>query len=374
MLAPIFESILPELLAKPRWVVWKGPKVPYDAAARNSKASVSDPSTWSPSRLAQSAYEEGGYSGVGFVLNGDGIVGVDLDSCVMGGRPAPAALEVLEELGCGYVEVSPSGSGLRAFGYGERIAGCRGQVRGINVELYADKRYLSVTGRVLRPGGMNILHGFQAVAQRMGETRLQKSTEDFGSHLPSSSVGAPRLLFSSVGVVPLHTVPTNVGERNQRLFEYVRWLKGKMPRASRDELRPFVQAWYELAVPAIGTKDFGITFADFMHAWGRVRQPFGAILKGILESVDHTRPLPPTIGGLGYGPDAQRLVRVCAALQTHEGNAEFFLSARTAAEVIGIHFTEAAKLLRLLVDDGVLTLKSKGAGKKASRYRLIIPY
>lgn len=34
------------------------------------------PRTWATFDQAQTAYEEGGYSGVGFVLNGDGIVGV----------------------------------------------------------------------------------------------------------------------------------------------------------------------------------------------------------------------------------------------------------------------------------------------------------
>jgi hypothetical protein len=37
--------------------------------------------------------------------------------------------------------------------------------------------------------------------------------------------------------------------------------------------------------------------------------------------------------------------------------------------VLGIHFTDASKMLAALVRDGVLQLVSKGAGKVASRYR-----
>lgn len=58
------------------------------------------------------------------------------------GEPAPAALGLLDRVGCKYIELSPSGTGLRGFGYGDNITGRRGQLDGVNVELYASKRYL----------------------------------------------------------------------------------------------------------------------------------------------------------------------------------------------------------------------------------------
>jgi primase-polymerase (primpol)-like protein len=78
MLSPDFSAMPAELRRIPRWVVWKGTKVPYCPTAKNSKASVTEPDTWASFDQAQTAYEEGGYQGVGFVLSGDGIVGVDL--------------------------------------------------------------------------------------------------------------------------------------------------------------------------------------------------------------------------------------------------------------------------------------------------------
>ena len=85
MLMPVFSTIPPELVERSRWVVWRGKKVPYNASAPSMMASSTDPDTWSTFDLACTTYEEGGFSGIGFALNGDGIVGVDLDKCITDG-------------------------------------------------------------------------------------------------------------------------------------------------------------------------------------------------------------------------------------------------------------------------------------------------
>jgi hypothetical protein len=149
---PDFQMMPVELRELSRWVVWKGAKIPYCVSAINRLASVTDPRTWSSFEHAEMAYVEGGYSGVGFVLNGDGIVGVDLDKCAPDGVPSTDALNLLSHLGCQYIELSPSGTGLRGFGYGDDIKGRRGVLDGLNVELYSSARYLTVTGRVLKNG------------------------------------------------------------------------------------------------------------------------------------------------------------------------------------------------------------------------------
>ena len=81
-LEPTFQNIPADLVAINRWVVWayetgtgiKPKKVPKCAAVLNSNASVIDPDTWTSFEQTQTAYEEGGFSGVGIVLNGDGLV------------------------------------------------------------------------------------------------------------------------------------------------------------------------------------------------------------------------------------------------------------------------------------------------------------
>lgn len=355
---PDFAAMPAELRSVPRWVVWKGAKVPYNAAAANSTASVTDPDTWASFPLAQTAYEEGGYSGVGFVLNGDGIVGVDLDKCVNAGEPEPAALGLLHRIGCQYIELSPSGTGLRGFGLGDNIKGRRGTLDGVNVELYSTARYLTVTGHAIQTGPLVPLHGFSEVAQAIGGTDLQKRTEDDRSNLLCSSVG-----------IPPHTLPEQVGQRNKCLFELARWVKGNRPHATPQEQRAIVQEWHRLALPVIGTKEFAVTWEDFTRGLEKVRQPHGMTMQNILSNIDYTAPLPHGIAALGYGEAGNRLVRLCKALQAHEGDAPFFISARQAGEVVGVHFTDASKMLSALVRDGVLVLVSKGAGKVASRYR-----
>ena len=358
MMQPAFSAMPKQLRAIPRWVVWRDKKVPYNATASNSKASVTDPDTWASFDQAETAYEEGGYLGVGFVLNGDGIVGVDLDKCVNSGEPQAPALDLLKQIGCEYIELSPSGTGLRGFGYGDNITGKRGQLNGINVELYSSGRYLTVTGQTLVDGPLVRLPGFAEIACAISPPDLQKRTEDVRSNL----------LYSSVGIPP-QAIPTQAGQRNRCLFELVRYIKGTNPNATKQELRVIAQGWHEMALPVIGTKDFTTTWADFLHGWEKVRHPFGSTMENIIASIDEGLPLPEGIGSLGYGDRVQYLVRLCIALQAHHGTEPFFISARQAGEAMGLHFTDASKTLSALVADGVLTLVTKGAGKVASRYR-----
>ena len=155
-LTPNLANLPAELRALPRWVMWRGEgepgtkprKVPYRADLPNSRASSTDPDTWCSFSQAETAHEEGDWSGVGFVLNNDGIVGVDIDGCRNPDTEEidPRATALLEDLGAGYVEVSPSGTGLRAFGLGPTLAtGCAGIYNGLKVELYSTGRYMTLT-------------------------------------------------------------------------------------------------------------------------------------------------------------------------------------------------------------------------------------
>ena len=111
-------------------------------------ASSTDQRTWSSFEAVRSV-DVG--DGVGFVLNGDGIVCVDLDGCVEDGRPNGWAEEILGLFPDAPVELSLSGRGLHVWGYG-RVASRIFERDGGKVEVYSDKRYIAVTGRWLRPG------------------------------------------------------------------------------------------------------------------------------------------------------------------------------------------------------------------------------
>ncbi|MEV6836781.1 bifunctional DNA primase/polymerase [Streptomyces sp. NPDC051133] len=146
-------SIPAELTARPRWVRRTSRKVPLTTGG--DAASSTDPSTWSSYREA-AASEVG--AGLGFVLDGDGIVVLDLDHCLVDGELLPWAQRVLDAADRTWVEVSASGDGLHVWGRGRLEHGRRITVGGGSVELYGDGRYIAVTGRT-----------FGGTPQRLGD-------------------------------------------------------------------------------------------------------------------------------------------------------------------------------------------------------------
>jgi primase-polymerase (primpol)-like protein len=133
-----------ELTSRPRWIRHTGRKVPLTVGG--SVASSTDSSTWS--RYRDAAASSSGV-GLGFVLDGDGIVCLDLDHCLdEQGEPAPWARMILDAAGATWVEVSRSGDGLHVWGTGSLPQGRRITVGGGgSVELYGAGRYIAVTGR-----------------------------------------------------------------------------------------------------------------------------------------------------------------------------------------------------------------------------------
>lgn len=131
-----------ELRHRDRWVRHTA-KRPVTVEGR--PASVTAPATWT-SYQAAAASPVG--DGLGFVLDGDGIVCVDLDHCLRSdGSVEPWAERILGSMPPTYVEVSISGTGLHVFGWAASIAGRR---FGDGVEVYGSGRFIAVTGRRFR--------------------------------------------------------------------------------------------------------------------------------------------------------------------------------------------------------------------------------
>ena len=392
MLTPIFENMPAELKSLNRWVVWKDGKAPHNPKAPYRKASVNNPNHWGSFEQAKLTFEKGGWFGVGFILDGTGIAGVDLDKCVVDVIPSPESLAILKNLGAAYIELSPSGTGLHAFGFAENLRkGVRRFFNNVDVELYSSGRHFTVTGHTIVGGPLKTFMDFAELAAMVagGITRethviaLSQSdsvsanapglrefvkvpteeTEDTECNLPSvSSVSSVEGM-----VFPEKAVPKAVGRRHDAIFHLARYLMGMFPNCTEDQRYALICRWHKQYLDVIGTKDLGTTWLDFKNAWVRVTTPFGSVIRDRLSSLPEA---PPIAGLQRYGKKAVHLIRICMALQRHSGEPHFFLSCREAAKHLDCHYTEASAILRRFADEGWVTVEVKSTPSKAARYTL----
>jgi primase-polymerase (primpol)-like protein len=151
--SPIVENIPERLTERPQWVCWRleeRGKVPYTPATLR-RASSTDLMTWRTFSEALAAYEAGepSYDGIGFVFcSADPFAGIDLDKCrhPESGEISPWAEKIITSVKEGYVEISPSGSGIHIIVEGT-VRG--GGMKKDKVEMYGRDRFFTVTGRIL---------------------------------------------------------------------------------------------------------------------------------------------------------------------------------------------------------------------------------
>jgi putative DNA primase/helicase len=163
---PTIENIPGQLTERPQWVCWrletrdgKLTKVPYTPGTER-KASSTDLMTWSTFDQALAAYEAGEppYDGIGFVFcSADPFVGIDLDKCrdPESGEVAPWAQSIITRVQEGYVEASPSGTGVHIIVEGTARGGrarkkvrLEGEAVG-EIEMYGQGRFFTITGEPL---------------------------------------------------------------------------------------------------------------------------------------------------------------------------------------------------------------------------------
>ena len=158
-------NIPQELQSENHWVVWreekrngKKTKVPYDAKTKDF-AKSNDPATWATFAQASKAAEslnDDGYDGIGFMLQGTNLTGIDFDGVIDDGIPEPYVLNIISQIGTPYCEITPSGTGLRVFIKGSQLppGGRKFSAKKKGVEKYGAEiytggeggRYLTVTG------------------------------------------------------------------------------------------------------------------------------------------------------------------------------------------------------------------------------------
>ena len=173
------------------WLLWGLPGT--EGKARKSPQSpaggpgrVNDPSTAGTLNEALLAMQDKQAGGVGLLVStaGAGFVGLDLDNVIVNGEVHALGFEAIERFKGGYVEVSPSGNGVRIFCLGELPAGTpkgsTGIVDGVKFEAYAagTNRFLRTTGALVRGTVGKVV-------------RCQEGLDWFASVMIDSKAGSP---------------------------------------------------------------------------------------------------------------------------------------------------------------------------------------
>lgn len=271
---PKAESIPEALRALPHWVLWgvqrRGEKITkpplYVCDGRLFFSSVDAPNKWHsfPETLQALAQWRGKsvslgdgapltVAGVGFVLTDD-ITGVDIDHCTDSegtiyewASPLVKALKL-----AGYVERSPSGTGIRAFtreplpaeyAEGGHPEGFKWNDGTRGIEVYRGRRYLTVTGRKLEGANpepirgdmcapaLSLLWKYYAHKQTSRPQRGEVKTAPRGVHL-DDDVLLQKAFAAKNGaeIKALYYTPPREGEdasvEDQRLASYLAFWAG----------------------------------------------------------------------------------------------------------------------------------------------------
>jgi archaellum biogenesis ATPase FlaH len=139
------------------WLLWRREgdrKVPYYVGGgprRGKQGSEEDRAKLVTFNEARVALRRGGYSGLGLAMLPDyELTALDFDDCMTDGVVHP---EVLKLTAGTYAEISPSGTGVRAFIRGT-LAGADKSAEGLarhgfKFEAYAARQFVTVTGNVI---------------------------------------------------------------------------------------------------------------------------------------------------------------------------------------------------------------------------------
>jgi hypothetical protein len=168
------------------------------------------------------------------------------------------------------------------------------------------------------------------------------------------------------------TLPANVGQRNEQVFDFARTLKAipALASAPASALRDIVKLWHKRALPVIGTKPFDETWDEFTQGWPNVKWPKGTNLMTLILKRADASALP-AVAGHYECPYTHRLIKLCRELQRASGASPFFLACRTAGQLLGMHHERAWRRLGMLVADGILSVAERGTKTRATRYRYV---
>jgi putative DNA primase/helicase len=186
-----------ELKTIPHWVAWKVDekrndkneltyvKVPYNVNT-DRNASTADPKTWVSYEDALKTINQSEiYEGLGFVITqSDNIVFLDIDGCIEDGKFVDSEGAMLAQtlLGTTYCEYSPSGTGVHAYFKGFKSDDFANRIDSLGMELYYDKRYMTVTGSIIE-GSVDTICDNQSIIDKIANKYFHKENNEFELNL-----------------------------------------------------------------------------------------------------------------------------------------------------------------------------------------------
>jgi putative DNA primase/helicase len=180
-----------------QWVLWRSEtrgaqrtKVPYDIAGK--MASITSPAAWAPFEAALAAWNQypKSYSGVGFVFTPvDPFCGIDLDDCIGDdGQVKEWARSTIEQFSDSYMEVSPSGKGIKIWARAalKDLPGLQVRAKGGGAEIYTHGRFFTVTGQAFRGAPLEVSEHTADVKELYDKLRAKLRTRGPWPTRPSS--------------------------------------------------------------------------------------------------------------------------------------------------------------------------------------------
>ncbi len=202
----------------PIWCCWqyetdKGrqSKVPYDPVTGH-KAKVNQPNTFATFDAAVAVM--GKYDGIGIRV-AENVKGIDLDDCIVDGILLPWAQEIVDKFHDTYIEVSPSGEGIRIFCLTSEqfdYDTATYYIKNGNIEVYVPghtNRFLTVTGNVMNAA--DVTEAAEALTWLL-DTHMRRPTP------PTASITVPGESYLSDDEVIGKAASARNGEKFNRLW------------------------------------------------------------------------------------------------------------------------------------------------------------
>ena len=215
----LLQNIPIELKKIPRWVMWSFVEVGSEDNKRWAKmplqttgqpASSTNPATWTDFLSVESAYKTGNFSGIGFVFSkDDSLVGIDLDHCYdIEDGFTNAAMQQLAEQIDGYMEISPSGTGVKIFTRSTPFAAHADH--SIGFEAYSTGRFFTVTGNLISGSIPDAPQDLTAIIPERTLRRTGDAFEDYSPPLQEYDI---------------HRIETEILSKLDPNCGYAEWLK-----------------------------------------------------------------------------------------------------------------------------------------------------